>query len=122
MKIGGMNHPQHDVIAEIRWMAEMGLEFVDLTLEPPAAAPWLVDSKRIRAALQEHRLDVVGHTAYYLPIASPFEELRRATVTELSRCLEIFAQVGVTWMNVHPDRYAPMHDRAFVIERDLLSL
>ncbi len=25
-------------------------------------------------------------------------------------------------MNIHPDRYAPMHDRAFVIERNLRSL
>ena len=30
-----MNHPAQDVISEVRWMAEMGLEFVDLTLEPP---------------------------------------------------------------------------------------
>src|SRR5262249_44155898 len=26
------------------------------------------------------------------------------------------------WMNVHPDGYAPMHDRAFSIERNLQSL
>ena len=31
MQIGAMNHPAQDVISEIRWMAEMGLEFVDLT-------------------------------------------------------------------------------------------
>ena len=38
MQIGAMNHPAHDVLEEIRWMAQLGLEFVDLTLEPPAAA------------------------------------------------------------------------------------
>ena len=35
MLIGAMNHPREDVLEEIRWMAEMGLEFVDLTFEPP---------------------------------------------------------------------------------------
>ncbi len=122
MIIGAMNHPKEDPVEEIRWMAEMGLDFIDLTLEPPAAASWRVDPGRIRAALKDYGLQAVGHTAYYLPLGSPFEEVRKAAVAELSRCLEVFAQVGVRWMNIHPDRYAPMHDRAFFIRRDIESL
>src|ERR1043165_2374833 len=83
MLIGAMNNPKADVLSEIRWMAEMELQFIDLTLEPPAAASWLVDPVRIGAAVQERGLGVVGHTAYYLPIASPFEEIRRAAVAEI---------------------------------------
>src|SRR5207253_2013191 len=67
-------------------------------------------------------LEVVGHTAYYLPIASPFESLRQAAVAELSRCLELFAEVGASWMNIHPDRHAPMHDWEFVLQRNRQSL
>lgn len=122
MKIGAMNHPQHAVVDEIRWMAEMGLGFIDLTLEPPAAATWRVNPGEIRAALKEYGLGVVGHTAYYLPIGSPFESVRRAAVEELKSCLRVFAEVGARWMNVHPDRYAPMHPRSFFIERDIESL
>lgn len=122
MLIGAMNHPLHDVIDEIRWMAEMGLGFIDLTLEPPAAAAWRVKPGDIRAALDERGLAVVGHTAYYLPIASPFPLVRRAAVDELARCLDVFGQIGVQWMNVHPDRYAPMHDRAFFVSGDVESL
>lgn len=122
MLIGAMNHPQEDILQEIRWMAEMRLDFIDLTLEPPAAAAWNIDPSRIRQALKDLGLGVVGHTAYYLPLGSPFESLRRATVPELRRCLEVFAEVGAKWMNIHPDRYAPMHTRAFFIERDLQSL
>lgn len=122
MLIGAMNHPQRDVLEEIRWMADMGLEFIDLTLEPPAAASWRVDARRIRKALDESGLAVVGHTAYYLPMGSAIEEIRRAAVGEMQRCLEVFAEIGVRWMNIHPDRHAPMHDRAFYIERDLQSL
>ena len=122
MQIGAMNHPQRDVLEEIRWMAEMGLDFIDLTLEPPAAAVWRVDGKQIRQALEEHGLGVVGHTAYYLPMGSPFEAVRRGAVEELRRCLEVFAEVGARWMNLHPDRYAPMHERSFYIQRDIESL
>jgi sugar phosphate isomerase/epimerase len=117
-----MNHPQHEVLDEIRWMAEMELEFIDLTLEPPAAATWRVQCADIRRALEQHRLGIVGHTAYYLPIGHPFESVRQAAVGELRRCLEAFAEVGARWMNVHPDRRAPMHDWSFVIQQNLRSL
>lgn len=122
MLIGAMNHPKRDVHDEIAWMAEMGLDFVDLTLEPPCAAAWKVDVKRIRNDIDAAGLQVVGHTAYYLPIDSPFEGIRKAAVSELVRCAEIFAEVGAKWMNIHPGRYTPMHPRSYFIERDLLSL
>lgn len=119
MLIGAMNHPAHDVLDEIEWMAAMGLEFVDLTLEPPTAASWRVDPHAIHDALQKHEMQVVGHTAYYLPMGSAFEDLRRACVCELRRCLEVFSMVGARWMNLHPDRHAPMHDRRFYIEQNV---
>ncbi len=122
MLIGTMNHPARDVIAEIEWMASLGMQFIDLTLEPPLAAAWKVDARAIRISLERHGMQVVGHTAFYLPLASAFEEIRRAAVTEAKRCVDVFAEVGARWMNLHPDRYTPMHDRAFFVSRDLLSL
>ena len=122
MLIGAMNHPGRDVVSEIEWMAEMDLDFIDLTLEPPVAAYHRINPARIQDVLVEHGLQVVGHTAYYLPVANPFESLRRAAVEELKRCLETFSRLGVKWMNIHPDRNAPMHERSFVIARNLLSL
>src|SRR5205823_5444034 len=108
-----------DPVAEIEGIARMGFEFIDLTLEPPLADLHKLDLAAVRAALQAAKLSVVGHTAYYLPICSPFETLRRAAVDELKLCLEAFAQLGASWMNLHPDRQAPLHDRKFVIDRNL---
>ncbi len=122
MLIGAMNHPAHDVLGEIEWMAEMGLEFIDLTLEPPAAASWRIDPRAIRDAIERHGLAAVGHTAYYLPLGSAFESVRRASVEELRHCIDCFSMIGVPWMNIHPDRHAPMHDRSFYIERNIVSL
>src|SRR4051812_36758853 len=62
--IGAMNHPAREVLQEIEWIAALGLGFIDLTLEPPKAASWRVDPPAIRAALDRHRLAVVGHTAF----------------------------------------------------------
>jgi sugar phosphate isomerase/epimerase len=117
-----MNHPAHDVLQEIEWMAAMGLGFIDLTLEPPMAASWRVDREAIRQSLRRHGMTLVGHTAYYLPIASGIEEIRRACLEELRRCVDVFAELGARWMNVHPDRHAPMHDRSFFVEKNIATL
>jgi len=122
MLIGTMNHPARAVLPEIEWMAEMGFDFVDLTLEPPAAAVWKINLEDVRKALLEHGLPVVGHTAFYLPLCSPFESIRKAAVEELKYCIEAFAQLGAEWMNIHPDRNVPMHDRKWIIERNIQSL
>jgi sugar phosphate isomerase/epimerase len=122
MLIGAMNHPGRPVGQEIEWMAAAGLEFIDLTLEPPLAAAWNIDVPAVRTSLEKHQMQAVGHTAYYLPLASPFEKLRRAAVEEVERCLDIFARLGVAWVNIHPDRHAPFHDQQYVIHRNVESL
>ncbi len=122
MLIGAMNHPGRDVLSEIEWIADMKFDFVDLTLEPPRASVDKLNLRDVRAALEDNGLQIVGHTAYYLPLCSPFETIRRACVEELKRCIAAFAELGARWMNLHPDRSAPMHDRKFIIEKNLQSL
>jgi sugar phosphate isomerase/epimerase len=107
-----MNHPAHDLLHEIEWMAEMGLGFIDLTLEPPMAASWKIERLDVRQSLERHAMAAVGHTAFYLPIASGIEEIRRASLAELRRCVEVFADLGVRWMN----------DRAFFVEKNIETL
>jgi sugar phosphate isomerase/epimerase len=117
-----MNHPARDLLQQIEWVASLGFGFIDLTLEPPMAASWRVDRGAVRQALSRHSLGVVGHTAFYLPIASGIEEIRRASLEELRRCVDVFAAVGAQWMNIHPDRHAPMHSRQFFVEKNLETL
>jgi sugar phosphate isomerase/epimerase len=57
-----------------------------------------------------------------LPIGSPFESVRRAAVSELKRCVEIFSFLGAKWMNVHPDRQPLIIKRPLMIELNLKSL
>lgn len=122
MKIGAMNHPARNPAEEIRRFADMGFDFIDLTLEPPGAGWWQCDVKTVKKALAETGMGVVGHTAYYLPIAHPFEEVRRAAVEAFRNSIRVFSEIGAQAMNVHPDAYAPMHDRSYVIGRNLQSL
>ena len=121
MLIGAMNHPARPLSEQIRWLGEMGFDFLDLTLEPPHASSWNIDAPAITRMLEANNLRVVGHTAPFLPIASPVEELRQAALHEFRRCVDVFQRVGAQWMNVHPGM-SPMHDRTFTVQRNLESL
>ena len=103
-------------------MSDLHLDFIDLTLEPPSVASWQIDPVRVRDQIAGHNLGVVGHTAYYLPIASSFESLRHAAIEELKRAVDAFAHIGAKWMNVHPDAHAPFYDEHSIVERNIDSL
>ena len=115
MLIGAMNHPAHDVVGEIRWMAEMGLEFVDLTLSSRrAAATWQVDAKAIRAALHDAGMPAVGHTAYYLPLACAIEGHPPSRLDRTPPVHRVFAVIGVD-SDEHPPGPARPDARAGVM-------
>jgi sugar phosphate isomerase/epimerase len=123
MRIGAMNHPMRDVGSEIRRFAELGFDFVDLTLEPERARPREVDVGAVRRALDETGLAAVGHTAWYLPIASPFDSIRQAALDEMTVALDVFASLGVDRMNVHPDQRVPtLFAKEWIVERNRESL
>ena len=107
MKIGMMNNPRVDLLAEIAWAQKNGFDFLDLTLEPTAAYRGQVELAEVRRALQDSNLGIIGHTAYYLPLASPFESLRKAALEEMRWAVEVFAELRASKMTVHPDRSIP---------------
>jgi sugar phosphate isomerase/epimerase len=104
--VGAMNFPGRSVLKEIHRIADDGFDFVDLTLEPPAA--WTPNGKEVGSLLSDLGLSAVGHTAYYLPLASPFPELRAVARDLYKRGLDVFADAGVELVNVHPDPRVPL--------------
>jgi sugar phosphate isomerase/epimerase len=112
MLVGAMNFPGRSVLKEIHRIHEDGFDFVDLTIEPPVA--WKADGKEAGRLMSDLGLQAVGHTAYYLPIASPWPEMRVLARDLFRRCLDTFRDAGVQRVNVHPDQRVPLHQRAQV--------
>ncbi len=111
MLIGAMNHPMRDLVREIHDFADAGFDFVDITLEPTGARPDQVDVSSVRRALDDNGLRAVGHTAWYMPIASQFPELRQAAIDILVRCMRTLSELGVPLMTVHPDMRREQRDQ-----------
>jgi len=105
MEIGVMNNPARDLLKEIQWIGEHGFDFVDLTLEPPGAQSIYVDVDAVRELLDKYKLGVIGHTAYYLPIASPFNSFSKLAVEELRNCFAVFQALDVQKVNLHADEF-----------------
>src|SRR5919205_2615974 len=96
-----MNNPFRPLADELRRIAAAGFDYVDLTLEPPGA--WPVAPGEVRALVEEDGLGVVGHTAWYLPVASPFPSLRAAGRGVFLEAFDAFAAIGATHVTMHPD-------------------
>jgi sugar phosphate isomerase/epimerase len=104
MQVGMMNDPAVDPVTEARWAARNGFDFIDLTLEGPAAAVEQIDVGTIKAVLDETGLGIVGHTAWYLPFGSPVPQVRAGAVAAVVATFESFARLGAAYVNVHVDR------------------
>jgi len=116
MQVGAMNHPGRNPLDEIDWIGRHGFDFVDFTLEPPVAAPEQIDASALRAALDRHGLGVVAHTAYYLPLSSPFAGVRRAALAEFRAALQVAEQIGAAVMNTHFRKLPPFFSPAQTVD------
>lgn len=119
MRFGGMNNPMVDVTEEIALMADLGFEFIDLTLEPEETYSATINVKKVTRALSSAKLGIVGHTAWYLPVASSFPEIREVAIRELERCMKVFKEMGAEKMNVHPYTRIPLHEEDWVIAQNI---
>jgi sugar phosphate isomerase/epimerase len=113
VEVGAMNSPFRPLADELRRIAAAGFDYVDLTLEPPCA--WPVVPAEVGALVEESGLGVVGHTAWYLPVASPFPELRAAARGLFLEAFDAFAAIGATYVTMHPDPVTRSYPRGEAI-------
>ncbi|MFC1850188.1 sugar phosphate isomerase/epimerase family protein [candidate division CSSED10-310 bacterium] len=100
MKIGVMNNPRVSLSDQIIAFGEAEFDFIDLTIEGPAALT--PDVKKLKILLEQFNLSVVGHTDPALPYAYPIAGVRQACLVELERCARLFHNLGARIMNIHP--------------------
>lgn len=98
-----MNDPKKDLYEQITFFGEQGFDFLDLTIEPEKAYADDVNVDKIKQLAKKYNLDIVGHTPWNLPIASPFKSVRDAAFEEFLKCLGVFSKLDVKLVNLHPD-------------------
>ena len=101
MLLGAMNNPRVNIFDEIKRIDEGGFDFIDLTIEAPAAAPETTDWPAVGTAVAETGLGIVAHAAPYLPLDNPSPLVRQAALDELRRTIDVAQQLGAPFCTTH---------------------
>lgn len=120
LKIGVMNDPRCSIYDEAAAIGQAGYDFLDLTLEGPAALD--IDVRRLADRCHYHGLAVVGHTDPCLPWAYPQRGLRKSCLDVLEQCARIFRGLEADVMNLHPCYTCPPAMKPDLVALNLSAL
>lgn len=109
MIIGAMNNPKKDIVSEIYAIGEMGFDFLELTVEPPAAEAEQLKKrkKEILDALSSYNFGVLSHYAWYLSVAHPYHSIQKAIISEFKKSFEAASLFGAKKATIHTEFMPP---------------
>lgn len=110
MQYGAMNFPVMPVVAEIETIARLGFDYLELAMDPPMAHHSVLTANRqaIARALADTGLGLVCHLPTFVSTADLTESLRRASVDEMHRSLEVADSLGADKVVLHPSMVGGM--------------
>jgi sugar phosphate isomerase/epimerase len=105
MIYGASNHPLRPVQDEIRAVAAIGFDYLELCLDPPNGLPDV-----LRLAIPELRSVLAGegltipvvHLPTFVWLADVYPSIREASTIEVFKALELAAEVGAKKAVLHP--------------------
>ncbi len=105
MIYGATNNPLQPLTDEIRALAALGFDYLELCLDPPHGLP-----ERIRPGLAEIRSVLSGeelglpvvHLPTFVWLADVYPSIRDASITETLKALDLAAEIGVEKAVLHP--------------------
>lgn len=116
MRFGAMNFPVKALQSEIEDFADMGFDFLELTMDPPRAHYTRLRSEKneIRRRLHLAHMGLVCHLPTFVYTADLTESIRRASVQEIMASLETARDLEAEKAVLHPGYIGGMG--AFVME------
>ena len=100
---GLLTNPSNEIISEISKIYELNFEYAEIGIEGPEGNPDVIDKKRdeIVKLLQGFRQKPIGHTAYWIDLASDYDYIRHAWIDEAIKEIRIARKVGIDLINFH---------------------
>ena len=105
MLIGAMNNPKHDILDELKLFGEFSFDFVEITIEAPAAHPPKLEKKKakIQELLRSYNFPVLAHLPWFLHLAHPYERVLEANIAEFRNAMESAHSLGAKKITIHPE-------------------
>jgi len=110
MIVGAMNNPHKEVVDQIYKIGEMNFDYLELTIEYPAATPDKLMQKKgkILDAISSYNLGLLAHLPWFFSLANPYERIQNATNKEIENAMHIANLFGARLITIHPDLVTPV--------------
>ena len=104
MQYGAMNYPIKPVLNELEEIAQLGFDYLELTLDPPQAHYSQIRQQRkdLLSALDRHGMKLVCHLPTFISLADLTESVRRNSLDEVLKSIEIAAELNPLKIVAHP--------------------
>lgn len=101
---GGMNNPRENLLEEATSILELGLDYVEITVEWPRSWADTV-GKSIRELIDlsnSYDSFYLVHSPWYLEVGHPLEEVRKGALREGFKILEVASKLESPFATFHP--------------------
>jgi sugar phosphate isomerase/epimerase len=104
LRFGAMNFPVKPVLAELEAIAALGMDYLELAMDPPEAHYSRIKQQKgaIRESLNRHSLGLVCHLPTFVHVADLTASIRQASLHEVIHSLETAAELGAEKVVLHP--------------------
>jgi sugar phosphate isomerase/epimerase len=104
MLYGAMNFPVKPILDELEAISELGFDYLELTMDPPQAHYSIIrqQKKRLLKALDRKQMKLVCHLPSFVYTADLTHGLRKASLNEVIKSLEVAAELGCLKAVLHP--------------------
>jgi len=102
-KFGVLTNPSVDTLKEIKNIARLGFDFVEIGIEEPCATPQILlkQKDQILDLLSKYKMFTVGHTAYWVHFGSSHQKARRGWVAEAKDMIDVASKLKINFLNFH---------------------
>ena len=122
-----MNFPVYPVLEEIEAIADLGMDYVELAMDPPQAHFHQIKGRRrdIQKTLNRLGLGLVCHLPTFVQTADLIDGIRQASVVETIHAMETAADLSAEKVVLHPSYISGMAahvpDQAYALAMESLD-
>ncbi len=102
-KFGNITNPSEEILKEIKTVAKMNFDFVEIGIEGPKATPEIIlrNKNRILQLLRKFKSRPIVHTSWWFELGSVYEPVRQGWIEEGKKIIEISRLLGSKLANFH---------------------
>ena len=104
MQYGAMNFPIKPILDDIREIAALGVDYLELSMDAPQAHYTQVRKvgDEMKKTLATYSMGLIGHLPCFVYLADLTDSIRQASLTEVLHSLEVASELNMPKAVLHP--------------------